>query len=536
MERILHFTVPAKLTPINVKMIALARKLHPVWEVKVWQDPMQPDGYPLERYWQKANSGAQLSDLLRLDVLYKWGGVYLDGDMRLLKPLDDLASQFDFFFASHEGLVPINAIIGARKGHPAIRAVIDELLTNEPDWSQPPDLTTGPDIFVRTLRWDKSVTALPRETFYGYGPLTTQHRINHRQAFGEHLWEYSWKNLVGGEPRKIFDLRATTRGFLKLAVKKALRLWHRIDAFDKTLFGGHEDRQLRLYPVADEIVLKSAEGFSIIVDGKDIRLSPPIIFGDYYEPREEAFIKKHLNGGDWAISVNSSGSSFCMLAAHCVRTFGRVFVFEPNRASMERIARSSVMNRMHDRIVLRSVLVGGIAGKDACALNSRRDTSVDVEEKAASSILTDANVAFEPDNSNASQCPFVTLDREFPVDLPIKLLKIDAEGREAAILSGAQRLLQHRCIDFILIKVLRDVMKHRWRRELGGQRWRELLAQFAQLSASGYVVCTLAKDGSVVEHSSVSAALDRSEGRQLVFMAKDQYTLGHRDNGAASAR
>ena len=120
MERIIHFTVPAKLTPVNMEMIELARKLHPTWEVKVWQDPMRPDGYPLERYWQKANSGAQLSDLLRLDVLYKWGGVYLDGDMRLLKPLDDLADKFEFFVASHEGLVPINAIVGARKGHPGI--------------------------------------------------------------------------------------------------------------------------------------------------------------------------------------------------------------------------------------------------------------------------------------------------------------------------------------------------------------------------------------------------------------------------------
>ena len=77
---------------------------------------MQPDGYPLERYWPKANSGAQLSDLLRLDVLYKWGGVYLDGDMRLLKPLDELAERFDFFIASHDGMVPINALIGATKG------------------------------------------------------------------------------------------------------------------------------------------------------------------------------------------------------------------------------------------------------------------------------------------------------------------------------------------------------------------------------------------------------------------------------------
>ena len=534
MERILHFTVPAKLTPINVKMIALARELHPTWEVKVWQDPMQPDGYPLERYWSRANSGAQLSDLLRLDVLYKWGGVYLDGDMRLLKPLDELASQFDFFFSSHEGFVPINAIIGARKKrHAAIRAVIDELLTNEPDWSQPPDLTTGPDIFVRMLRWDKNITALPRETFYGYGPLTTQHRINHRQAFGEHLWEFSWRDLTGRELRPRLDLKSATKRLLKSAVTEGLRLWHRIEAFDRKVFERPEDILPRLYPISDEIVVKSAHGFSIIIDGNDTRLSPSVIFGDYYEPREEVFIKKNLGGGDWAISVDTSGASFCMLAAQCVRTFGRVFAYESDTANLKRMSRSAVINRLHDRIVLRATFVGETARKLVSAPVTKGPSSANAEQEASDATLDYAKVAIEPDRTATPDVTYVTLDMEFPVDLPIKLLKIDAHGREVAILNGASRLLQHRCIDFIVIKVLKDVMKHRWRRELGGQRWRELRAQFAQLMASGYAVCTIARDGSLIEHASVAAALDRSEGRQLVFVAKDQYAPGYQGGDGA---
>ena len=41
-------------------------------------------------------------------------------------------------------------------------------------------------------------------------------------------------------------------------------------------------------------------------------------------------------------------------------------------------------------------------------------------------------------------------------------------------------------------------------------------------------------DGSLVEHNSVTAALDKSEGRHLVLMARDQYaagveTIGDRD-------
>ena len=135
LEKIIHFTLPEKLTAIQVRCVEAARALHPDWEIKVWQDPVLPDGYLLEKYWSKVNSGAQLSDLIRLDVIYKWGGVYVDGDLRLLKPLDVLVEKYDLFFASETGENLEGALIGARKSHPVIRAAIDDLLLNEPDWS-----------------------------------------------------------------------------------------------------------------------------------------------------------------------------------------------------------------------------------------------------------------------------------------------------------------------------------------------------------------------------------------------------------------
>ena len=110
--------------------------------------------------------------------------------------------------------------------------------------------------------------------------------------------------------------------------------------------------------------------------------------------------------------------------------------------------------------------------------------------------------------------------------MPIKLLKIDAQDDEAAILTGARRLLERRCIDFVLIKVLREVAWSRWQRELGGSRWNKLRAQLNLLTESNYIACTLASDGSLAEHKGVTAALDKSESRHLVLVARDQYTVG----------
>ena len=509
MEKIIHFTVPEQLTPVNVQIIELARKLHPTWEVKVWQDPMRPDGYPLEKYWPKANSGAQLSDLLRLDVLYKWGGVYLDGDMRLLKPLDELAERYDFFIASHDGIVPINALIGATKAHSAIQKLIDELLLNEPDWSVAPDRTTGPDIFVRTLKWDRQATVLPRETFYSYGPTDTHSRKNHRHSYGEHLWEYSWKGLDYAPPRPARRWKSVARRAIKPALVGGFRLWHRIKSFDPSPSEQSiQSRQRRFYPVSDEIVLKTAHGFSVIADSNDASMAPAIVFGDYCEAREDSFVKKTLRGGDWVISADVSGASFCMLAAQSVQCFGRVFAYAPHPALVKLLSKSAAMNVMHDRVVVRPVAAGEASGTVRLAGPSEGPSDVSVG------------------HDEAVDVPCVTLDQEFPIDLPIKLLKIDAEGDEAAILTGARRLLERRCIDFVLIKVLREVAWSRWRRELGGSRWKKLRAQLNLLTESNYIACTLASDGSLAEHNGVTAALDKSESRHLVFVARDQYSVG----------
>lgn len=164
------------------------------------------------------------------------------------------------------------------------------------------------------------------------------------------------------------------------------------------------------------------------------------------------------------------------------------------------------MNGMHDRVVMRPVAVGEMAGE---------------VRGAAMANGQDGRIA----NSKLNErC--VTLDEEFPIDMPIKLLKIDVQDDAAAILRGARRLSERRCIDFIVIKVLREVLGSRWRRELGGARWRELLTQLNRLTEANYVACTPTGEGSLVEHENPATALEKLEGRNIVLMARDQYTAG----------
>ena len=269
----------------QTETIKRARALHPTWEIKVWQDPIHSDGYLLERYWSKANSGAQLADLIRLDVIYKWGGVYVDGDMRLLKPLDALVDNYDAFFASAFGDNLEGALIGARKAHPVIRALINDLSLNEPDWSLPPDRTTGPDFFARIARWKTDVTILPRDTFYSYRPDETHSRKTHRHSYGEHLWEVSWKELIDEPPKRRVRWRSIVKRWLRPLITNAFQIWHRLKAFDRRA------QQPRFYHATGEIVVKTIHGFNIIVDGNETDHTPKLIFGDETERRDEIAVK-----------------------------------------------------------------------------------------------------------------------------------------------------------------------------------------------------------------------------------------------------
>src|SRR5262245_30464019 len=157
MQKIIHFTIPKTISAAQSEIISCARNTHPTWEIKVWQDPIRPNGFLLEKYWSKVKSGAAFADLLRLDILYRLGGVYVDCDLKLLKALDYLLKEFDLFVASEDGYYLTNALIGARKESPVLLHLINQLCIAEPDWNLPPNMTTGPISSTQNLKCRKDV-------------------------------------------------------------------------------------------------------------------------------------------------------------------------------------------------------------------------------------------------------------------------------------------------------------------------------------------------------------------------------------------
>ena len=74
------------------------QKHHPDWEYKLWTDAEVADLDLINRdlYDASLNYGEK-SDILRYELLYRYGGMYADTDFESLKPLDTLHYSYDFY-------------------------------------------------------------------------------------------------------------------------------------------------------------------------------------------------------------------------------------------------------------------------------------------------------------------------------------------------------------------------------------------------------------------------------------------------------
>lgn len=192
--RILHRTIPAKVDAQADAWWNHFQQLHPGWEFRTWQDPLDPADWPETGDLFDRVKGAQLAGLVRLEALYKHGGVYVDSDVEPYRSLEPLLHLPAFAAWQDPKIVP-DAILGAEAGHPAFRLMLDrarEVIETGGDPHQ-----SGPDITTEVLPGRADVLVLPPGSLYPYH-FTETHRRGEDHAgeqpwaFAAHHWNGSW--------------------------------------------------------------------------------------------------------------------------------------------------------------------------------------------------------------------------------------------------------------------------------------------------------------------------------------------------------
>lgn len=101
----------------------------------------------------EAKKWAFLTDYARLWILYNHGGIYLDTDVELIKPIDDLLKLDGFMGFDEKGIVATGLGFGAQKGNKIVSEFLkdyDNIPFALPDGSY--DLTPCPDRNTESLK------------------------------------------------------------------------------------------------------------------------------------------------------------------------------------------------------------------------------------------------------------------------------------------------------------------------------------------------------------------------------------------------
>ncbi|MFS8564205.1 MAG: hypothetical protein LVR00_07855 [Rhabdochlamydiaceae bacterium] len=194
-------------------------KYHAHWKIKVWTDK-EIHGFEWscehsKRCFEQADTWAEKADIVRLEVLYRFGGIYSDADVVCLNSFEMLTRQDIGFFScfelnyigKHYGepFFVGSAVMGSCKESKVIKHCIDHLRSK----AEAPDegiiKRTGPGLISRACQMAlatdcENILILPCSYFY---PLPWKNRETTTSEVLEyvspdtlaiHLWDGSWCN------------------------------------------------------------------------------------------------------------------------------------------------------------------------------------------------------------------------------------------------------------------------------------------------------------------------------------------------------
>ncbi len=121
------------------------KKLNPDYEIIHWTEKdIDLEKYPLVAKALEKKRWALASDIIRMYAIFNEGGIYLDTDVELLKPLDDLL-KYDAFAGWESQYWFTTAVFGAKKYSPWIGKILKRYELADP--KKP--ITT--DTFLKTV-------------------------------------------------------------------------------------------------------------------------------------------------------------------------------------------------------------------------------------------------------------------------------------------------------------------------------------------------------------------------------------------------
>ena len=121
------------------------KRLCPDYEIIEWNEVNFDLGrYPYLQWCYDRGKWAFISDFARLIILKEQGGIYLDTDVELLRPLDGLLEYGAFMSFENNTYINTGIGLGSEPAHPVLDVLLQTYLEMEPEAEHPGAAAPGP--------------------------------------------------------------------------------------------------------------------------------------------------------------------------------------------------------------------------------------------------------------------------------------------------------------------------------------------------------------------------------------------------------
>lgn len=159
---------------------------HPGWELKLWTEDNLPRDARRPEIHERLRAPAERANILRLELLWREGGVYVDTDFECRRSIEPLVEDAALFITLAKPGRVNNALMGAVAGSTILDEALEKLRPVE--FFGHDKAATGTRFLDGLLLDRPGVTLLDAELFY---PSTEEQR---GRAYAIHHKARSWKD------------------------------------------------------------------------------------------------------------------------------------------------------------------------------------------------------------------------------------------------------------------------------------------------------------------------------------------------------
>lgn len=165
---------------------------HPDWEIRLWTDEDAAE-LELPEAYHRARDVCERADVLRMELVRRFGGLHVDTDIECLRPIDPLLEGLRAFAAydDPDDTIISGALMGAVPGHPALERAVKKV--HDSVGSGHIVDATGPRFLTPIFAEDPELVAFPHQLFHPYQFQEPWRKDDEfPEAYAIHHWSHLW--------------------------------------------------------------------------------------------------------------------------------------------------------------------------------------------------------------------------------------------------------------------------------------------------------------------------------------------------------